>query len=64
MYKFENGLVFYSKADADRAIKAGYKLLKRVETKPKKEAIEDSATTNQKPINQRDKEYKDKTRKN
>ena len=27
MYKFTNGLVFYTKEDADKAISAGYKLL-------------------------------------
>ena len=29
MYKFSNGLIFYTREDAEKAIKAGYKLIEK-----------------------------------
>ena len=57
MYKFTNGLVFYSKTEAKKAIKAGYQLIKE-----KTEVKNEEDNTNDKPISESNKKSKGTTK--
>jgi len=57
MYKFTNGLVFYSEKEAKRAIEAGYQLIKE-----KTEVKNEKDNTNNKPISESDKKSKGTTK--
>lgn len=57
MYKFTNGLVFYSETEAKKAIKAGYQLIKE-----KTEVKNEEDNTNDKPISESDKKSKGTTK--
>ena len=59
MYKFTNGLVFYTKEDADKAISVGYRL---VEEKKKVEKNENAETINR-PIKKANRKFKNSVRK-
>lgn len=57
MYKFTNGLVFYSEIEAKKAIEAGYQLIKE-----KTEVKNEEDNTNDKPISESDKKSKGTTK--
>lgn len=62
MYKFSNGLVFYTKTDADKAIQAGYKLIEQ--QMDINEVIDKADETTIEPIIESDTTIEKPTRKN
>lgn len=62
MYRFTNGLILYTKEEADKAIKAGYKLIeKQIEID---EMIDEIDKIADKSISESNSEFKKTTRKN